>query len=62
MQIHDMVILQDKDILQDMEIILHMEIVLHMEAKHHALLHRTTISRRKQIYCQAYNLYAYILN
>ena len=33
-----------------------------MEAEQHTLLHRKTISRRKQIYCQIYNLYAYTLH
>ena len=44
---------------QDMEIFQVMEIILDMEARHHKLLHRTTVGKRKQIYREAYNLYAY---
>ena len=47
---------------QGIEIILDVEIVIDMEAKLHKLLHRKTIGRRKQLYCQAYNIYVYALN
>ena len=38
-----------------------MEIILDMEAKHHTIIHRANIGRRKQIYHQEHNLYAYAL-
>ena len=47
--------------IQDKEIILHVEIILNMEAKHHTLYHKI-VGRRKQIYCQEYNLYVYSIN
>ena len=47
--------------IQDIEIIQDMEIILDMEVKCHTL-YRTTIGRRKQIYRQVYNIYAYILH
>ena len=54
--------IQDMEFFQDSEIILNMEIILDMEAKHYRPLYRTTTGRRKQIYRQAYNLYAYALH
>ena len=50
------------EILQGMEILQDMGIILYMEAKHNKLLHSTTISRRKYIYRQLYNIYAYVLH
>ena len=54
--------IKDMEIIHDVEIILDMEIILDIEDKHPTLIHRTTIGKRKQIYCQAYNLYAYALH
>ena len=42
--------IQDIENYQDMEIFLDVEIIPDMEAKHHKLLHPTTIFKRKQIY------------
>ena len=52
---------QDNEILHDMEILLDSEIIQHMEAEHHKI-YVTTISRRKNIFCQVYNLYTYALH
>ena len=54
--------IQDMKNFQDMETFWDMEIFLDMEAKHHIILHRTTIGRIKQSYSQLYSLYAYTLH
>ena len=43
------------EIFHYMEIFLYVKIIQDMEVKHHAL-YRTTIGRRKKIYCQVYIL------
>ena len=42
------------EIFQDVVIILNVVIILDMEAKHHTIVHRTSISRRKNIYHRSY--------
>ena len=55
-----MEIMLNMEIMLDMEIIPDTEFILDMEAKHHTL-QNTKIGRRKQIYCQVYNIYTYVL-